>query len=221
MKKNRRNYYRVLGVQPDAPFEVIRASYRALMSELRQHPDLGGDHWNATILNEVYHVLSHDKKRADYDKELFKRYSKNPNLAESLDKHPVVSSFCPFCKRPLSRTTNQIKGCPNCESPLKKPAAIQQKHCRRALARIKKTGKITFYTEWPQDGKEAQVVDLSPMGMRFNTEAHLSVSDVIKIKAPYLDAIAKVVEAKQGAIGAQFLTITFKDQKGTFVSTSI
>ena len=39
--ENRRNYYRILQVQPDAPVEVIKASYRALMRELRLHPDLG------------------------------------------------------------------------------------------------------------------------------------------------------------------------------------
>jgi hypothetical protein len=40
-KQNRRNYYRILHVQPDAPMEVIRASYRTLMQKLRFHPDLG------------------------------------------------------------------------------------------------------------------------------------------------------------------------------------
>ena len=51
MKKNRRNYYRVLHVQPDAPIEVIKASYRALMGPLRHHPDLGGDHETAALIN--------------------------------------------------------------------------------------------------------------------------------------------------------------------------
>lgn len=32
---NRRNYYRILQVQPDAPPEIIRASYRTLMKELK------------------------------------------------------------------------------------------------------------------------------------------------------------------------------------------
>ena len=45
--QNRRNYYRLLQVQPDAAPEVIKASYRTLMQKLRLHPDLGGDEWNA------------------------------------------------------------------------------------------------------------------------------------------------------------------------------
>jgi hypothetical protein len=38
------DYYAILHVDPAAPAEVIRASYRTLMQQLRAHPDLGGDH---------------------------------------------------------------------------------------------------------------------------------------------------------------------------------
>ncbi len=69
---NRRNYYRILQVQPDAPLEIIRASYRALMRTLKQHPDLGGDNWNASIINESYETLSDFRKRAIYDRKFLK-----------------------------------------------------------------------------------------------------------------------------------------------------
>ena len=42
--QNRRNLYRILHVQPEAPLEIIKASYRSLMTKLKLHPDLGGDH---------------------------------------------------------------------------------------------------------------------------------------------------------------------------------
>lgn len=71
MKKNKRNYYRILFVQPDAPAEVISSSYRTLMQKLRQHPDLGGENWNASVINEAYGVLSDEKKRRAYDRVLF------------------------------------------------------------------------------------------------------------------------------------------------------
>ncbi len=71
--KNKRNYYRILYVQPDAPTEVISASYRTLMQKLRQHPDLGGENWNASVINEAYRVLSNDRKRRAYDCVLFGR----------------------------------------------------------------------------------------------------------------------------------------------------
>jgi curved DNA-binding protein CbpA len=66
MTPNRRNFYRLLHVQPDAPFEVIKASYRALMT--LHHPDVGGDHDAAVLLNEAYAVLSDTSRRAEYDR---------------------------------------------------------------------------------------------------------------------------------------------------------
>ena len=56
-------------VQPDAAPEVIKASYRALMQKLKFHPDLGGDQWNAVVVNEAYSVLSNPVRRAAYDAE--------------------------------------------------------------------------------------------------------------------------------------------------------
>ncbi len=70
MMRNRRNYYRILHVQPEAPLEIIRASYRALMGPLGLHPDRGGDHAMAVLINEAYAVLSDPDRRAAYDRTL-------------------------------------------------------------------------------------------------------------------------------------------------------
>ena len=43
--------------KPGATPAVLKASYRALMQKLRVHPDLGGDAWNAQVLNEAYATL--------------------------------------------------------------------------------------------------------------------------------------------------------------------
>ena len=71
-KKNKRNYYRVLFVQPDAPMEIIQASYRTIMQKLKAHPDLGGDTWNASVINEAYQTLIDHEKRVRYDALLFR-----------------------------------------------------------------------------------------------------------------------------------------------------
>ncbi len=71
---NRRNLYRILQVQPDAPLEVIKSNYRTLMQKLRLHPDLGGDHANASQINHAYQVLKDTQQRADYDRELLHNY---------------------------------------------------------------------------------------------------------------------------------------------------
>ncbi|MEM7540454.1 MAG: DnaJ domain-containing protein [Pseudomonadota bacterium] len=73
-RQNKRNYYRVLYVQPDAPLEIIQASYRTIMQKLKAHPDLGGDHWIASVINEAFETLSDAGKRHAYDTDLFKEH---------------------------------------------------------------------------------------------------------------------------------------------------
>jgi hypothetical protein len=65
--KNPRTHYHLLHVESDAPIEVIHASYRTLMKRFRLHPDLGGDHAQAVLLNEAYATLSDPGRRAAYD----------------------------------------------------------------------------------------------------------------------------------------------------------
>jgi DnaJ-class molecular chaperone len=67
---NKRNLYRILHVQHDAPAEIIRASFRTLMQSLKMHPDLGGNIKAAQLINEAYQVLSNPAQRHSYDKSL-------------------------------------------------------------------------------------------------------------------------------------------------------
>ena len=61
MPVNRRNYYRLLHVQADAPAEVIKAAYRALIA--LHHPDKGGSTWLAGRLNEARDYLLHNNPK--------------------------------------------------------------------------------------------------------------------------------------------------------------
>jgi len=72
--QNRRNFYRILQVQPDAPLEVIKNNYRTLLQKLRLHPDLGGDHWNASHINQAWRTLRDPGQRAAYDQQLLREY---------------------------------------------------------------------------------------------------------------------------------------------------
>ena len=108
-KKNKRNYYRVLFVQPDAPMEIIQASYRTIMQKLKAHPDLGGDTWNASVINEAYQTLIDHEKRVRYDAALFEakkmkdlslqskaqRYSKTKAETEPVDFTATWQEFRP------------------------------------------------------------------------------------------------------------------------------
>lgn len=68
--ENKRNYYRLLHVQFDAPEPVIKGSYRTMMQKMRLHPDLGGDEANAQLLNQALATLLNPEKRALYDQSL-------------------------------------------------------------------------------------------------------------------------------------------------------
>ena len=61
--------YEILHVHPDAPVEIIRVSYRGMMQQLKLHPDLGGDHDQAILINMAYDTLRNETLRAAYDKE--------------------------------------------------------------------------------------------------------------------------------------------------------
>jgi curved DNA-binding protein CbpA len=99
--QNRRNYYRLLQVQPDAPVEVIRASFRALLKDLKQHPDLGGSNSAAALLNEAYQTLSDPKRRADYDRRLLGRYTRKDLAGQPIRTEPTVTTQT---RRALART---------------------------------------------------------------------------------------------------------------------
>jgi len=77
----------------------------------------GGEHWITTILNEAYKVLRGEKTRATYDKELFERYTKNPESAEGSERPPclVFLSLLQSATVALSRANGRV-------SPLHEPA---------------------------------------------------------------------------------------------------
>lgn len=67
------NYYAILGVRRDATPEEIKREFRSLAR--RYHPDVNPGDASAEekfkLINEAYDVLSDDKKRQQYDTQLF------------------------------------------------------------------------------------------------------------------------------------------------------
>lgn len=61
-----KDYYKILGVPPDASDEEIRKAYYRLAH--KYHPDKGGDPEKFKEINEAYRILSDKEKRAQYDK---------------------------------------------------------------------------------------------------------------------------------------------------------
>ncbi|MBT8421828.1 MAG: J domain-containing protein, partial [Gammaproteobacteria bacterium] len=162
--ENRRNYYRVLHVQPDAPAEIIKTSYRTMMQRMKMHPDLGGDHFTATMINEAYATLMDADKRAAYDQTLSApadEFSAEAERAEAEaaaePRHSAGTSDqseanrCAFCATAYpAQNIDRLSNCGKCGSPLL--LAETQRHddgARRAVARMPKSFGISFVTEWP------------------------------------------------------------------------
>jgi len=62
---NWKNYYGILGVNPGAEPEVVRAAYTALAR--KYHPDAGGSAQRMKEINEAYEVLSDQQRKTWYD----------------------------------------------------------------------------------------------------------------------------------------------------------
>jgi len=63
---NNKDYYKILGVSKDAPFEEIKKTYRKLA--FQYHPDKNpGNEDMMKEINEAYAVLSDERKRREYD----------------------------------------------------------------------------------------------------------------------------------------------------------
>jgi hypothetical protein len=222
--KNRRNYYRILQVQPDAPPEIIHASYRAMMRDLKRHPDLGGSPEEASLLNEAYQTLRDPVRRAAYDEDLFVKYTK---LGSSYAKQTLAPIFCPICKRPLSRKPEPGEICLTCQTPLESERQRNQPNSR-SLERTRSSAPIRYYSTWPGKAEQGRMIDFSPKGMRFMCGERLTPQTVLKISSSLFEASGTVTNLSEEicdghmcyAVGVCFLAVRFTDPRGTFLSTS-
>jgi len=213
------DYYQLLHVQPSAPVEIIRSSYRTLMQRLKAHPDLGGDHATAALLNEAYAVLTDTERRAAYDCDL--------GVAErgGADAAPPMG-HCLFCEQPYqSDRVDRDSRCACCASPLY-PAKRHRldPSGQRMLGRVRKDGAVSIKTRWLQGaGIDGWVQDLSLNGMRVLACEPLDDEHLVKIESEFCQAIARVAHCRASSdrryvVGLEFLTLRFTAPQGTFVS---
>jgi DnaJ domain len=245
MKKNRRNYYRILHVQPEAPSAVIKAAYRALMGPLRQHPDLGGEHEAAALINEAYAVLGDAGKRQAYDRTRGKAGLQgrgngqgNPgtvpaNASASSEQAPdparwMIDRCCPLCRHPLAATLGAHARCARCEGPLTpapQPAADgREVFGRRASSRLARNHPVVLVPGWKAAPLNAVMRDLSLTGVSLRLQVPIAASRAIRIVDPGFDAVALVVSCRRSAnlysLHARLLTVRFIRQAGVFISTT-
>jgi hypothetical protein len=222
-----RDYYRILHVQPDAPLEVIRSSYRTLMQRMRAHPDLGGDNRQAALLNEAWSVLRHPARRASYDAA---RTAEPGGRRPGRRREARPAAACLFCGAEHGRPHSPEPGerCGECASPLA-PADRSRLETRgqRAIARIRRSHAVSILTTWPQRlPVTGRMQDVSLHGLKFLTGKALTAGQIVRLDSDICRAVARVVAAQPSAesneggwlVRAEFLTLDFERTVGTFVS---
>jgi hypothetical protein len=217
MAVNRRNFYRILHVQPEAPEPVITASYRAMMSKLRLHPDLGGNTEDAQLVNEAYGVLRDPVKRAEYDLKLKVR------KAGGRSKSAPVCALC-GAARTLEILPNTR--CDHCDSPLApapvRPSGKPELLGRRAMPRMSRNDAVHLLPAWGTPSRGARLRDLSMTGIRLVADVTVAKNQAIRITGPMFDIVAVVVacrsDGRRVEIHASLLTAIFMNPKGVVVS---
>lgn len=231
--RNRRNYYRVLHVQPEAPTVVIKAAYRALMGTLRGHPDLGGDHVQAALLNEAYAVLTDPARRADYDQRYSVRLLRGQKAMgagrpmEAASAAPAASPMapltaCPVCAAALPAHIEAHTHCSTCAGPLAPPprtaSQASELFGRRGHTRRPKDHAVQLRWGWPAREMTVRWRDLSLGGLSVLAPEPVPEGDVIRLLDPALDAVAAVVSCRANgsayAVHARMLTADFLRARG-------
>ena len=245
--KNRRNFYRLLQVQADAPVEVVKASYRAIMQQLRVHPDLGGDHAEAALLNEAFATLSDPDRRAEYDQGLKpvdsdrQREEPPPSpppvtpvpVARPAVAEPARPPTCSFCSAPCPRAQVEWQegACTSCGSPLF-PATKHKdgEDTRRAIGRVPRNMPVVFWLASSGSRRHAGTTeDFSLNGMRFLSTAEVLVGTRVRIECDFCSAVAVVRRAVRDKkapsvgwhCGVEFLTLRFRHERGGILSTIV
>jgi len=228
---NRRNYYRVLHVQPDAPAEVVKAAYRVLIS--RHHPDQGGDHELTVLLNEAWAVLGDPVKRAAYDAKRARagvrprtgaeaRAEPRPTRRASSDSARTPTNSCPFCGMTALPTD---AACRRCTSPLtrvQRQAASSTAGERRRLPRVSRADWGTIKPTWQSDALDIRLRNLSLGGVSFYVGVPLDPGAHVRVTAAAFDAVIEVISCRRSdaifVVQAAFETVRFVETGG-FVYT--
>ena len=239
MPQNRRNYYRILHLQPDAPAEVIKSCYRTLMSTLRHHPDLGGDHETAALINEAYGVLSDDAARTAYDVARAAASRRGMSGAERRSRSPDrpapragthSTSLCPFCggsapTRPAARAR-----CSSCRAPLTPVVGAAAGTAgttgadRRGMPRVSKSDWALLHLDARGEAIDVRLRDLSLGGISIYCGVSLPLHQRVRVVGSVLDVVADVVSCRRAGrvftLHAGLVTAQFPARSGVFVSTS-
>lgn len=228
MAQERRNLYRILHVQPEAPLEVIRASYRTLMSTLRAHPDLGGDPEAAAQINAAYAILADPERRRAYDLSLkaggaarksaaaaapAAAPAAGAGAASSVAPAGAVSAHdpaawladraCPFCRHPLPGVVRADTRCRHCDSPLFRRPAFERGELfgRRSSPRNARPIGATLRLPGVAGDHAVRLRDLSLGGLSLLSPLPAAPRSAMRVMTAGFDGVAVVVGCQRQAEG--------------------
>jgi hypothetical protein len=222
------DYYRVLHVQPDAPAAIIHASYRTLVQRA-----LGTTRGSeeVAVLDAAYAVLGDPQRRTAYDLE--RLGLRDAGRDDTVDPSGAPGTRnCLFCGTPhgLRRVIERDDECGHCASPLCAAERHRFEYSgQRMLNRIPKRHAIDVWVTWPQTGSiQSEMRDLSLNGMSFVSAVRLQPNQVVRIDCSQLRALARVAHVERDAegsgafrVGVEFLTLRFRQIRGSFVSAEV
>jgi curved DNA-binding protein CbpA len=197
------------------------------MRELKQHPDLGGDHGKASMINEAYEILSDRVRRAEYDKELFQKYTKK-----------ILPQKKPFPENRTNRSFDHNKP-PTGDSTAGSNFSVSesftashtenksQQSRRRKVKRMKRYEEVRYYSTSHHLDGVAEMLDVSTDGVRFICPQELNEKVTLRLMSPLFRAEVKVITSQKCVlhgktnycVGAQFTSVTFNKPRGSFVSS--
>jgi hypothetical protein len=233
MPAERRNLYRLLYVQPEAPEAVIKAAYRALMSTLRGHPDLGGSNEVAARLNTAYETLSDPVRRRAYDLSLRRPRRGAPNAsvdppAPWRDRSAwLADRCCPFCDQSFSNRPKADTRCTHCDAPLC-PAPTGTGSAgeligRRRAERFARDMSGTLRLPGVVGDLAVRLRDLSMSGLSLTCARQVPIGTTFRVITSTFDAVAVCVAASKVAGGyavhGRLLTLQLiRTTRGVFVN---
>ncbi len=209
------DYYAILHVHPDAPLEIIKASYRTLMQRLRAHPDLGGDAARAAAINEAYETLRDAQRREAYDLQRQRQRAAPAGAAP----RPLAGG-CAFC----GETAAAAADCRRCGAPLAPLHRDDTVYGVRTLQRMPRHQALRLQSGWPPRHGSAQTRDISIHGMLIESRQRLAQGQIVLVECEACRAVARVVHChEEGPLcvaGLEFITVAFVRARGTFVSAT-
>ena len=111
------NPYKLLKVDSEAPLEVVKAAYRALMKSGSLHPDLGGENHLAQEINVAYQILSDAEQRRKLDTKLKESKKFVAEEKKEISEYFVICLHCQSINRILHPQWVKQSQCSQCNTP--------------------------------------------------------------------------------------------------------